>query len=108
MTGAEGYAFPSGHAAYAVMYVLLAICFERVRDLLARAALVIVAIAFGGAIALSRVYLHVHYLSDVIGGTALTFMIASLLAAFAMLFNHARTLRRERAAEAVGKVDSSP
>lgn len=108
MTAAEGYAFPSGHAAYAVMYVLLAICFERVRDLLARAALVIVAIAFGGAIALSRVYLHVHYLSDVIGGTALTFMIASLLAALAMLFNHARTLRRERAAEAVGKVDASP
>lgn len=108
MTGADGYAFPSGHAAYAVMWVLLAICFERVRDLLARAALVIVAIVFGGAIALSRVYLGVHYLSDVIGGTALTFTIASLLAGFAMIFNHARTLRRERAAEAAGKVDLSP
>lgn len=110
MTGAEGFAFPSGHAAYAVMYVLLAICFERVRDPLARAALVIAAIVFGGAVALSRVYLHVHYLTDVIGGTALTFMIASLFAAFAMLFNHLRRLRKERsgaAPEPLGKVDSS-
>lgn len=106
LTGSEGWAFPSGHAAYAVTYVAIAISIERIRDLITKAALVIAAIVFGGAIALSRVYLRVHYLSDVIGGTALGFLVLSLLAAIALLITHIRRLRKERR-EALAVDDAS-
>lgn len=108
LTSSEGWSFPSGHAAYAVTYVAIAISMERIRDLFTRTILVVAAIALGGAIALSRVYLRVHYLSDVIGGTALGFLLLSLLSATALMIAHIRRLRKDRreeaAAESEGKV----
>lgn len=101
LTGSEGYAFPSGHAAYAVTYVSIAITLERVRDIFTKAVLAVAAILLGGAIALSRVYLRVHYLTDVIGGTALGFLIVSLLASIALLIAHIRRLHRERESAAI-------
>lgn len=96
----EGWAFPSGHAAYAVTYVAIAISLERIRDIFTKTVLVIGAIILGGAIALSRVYLRVHYLSDVIGGTALGFSLLAFFAALALLISHVRRLRKERQPEA--------
>lgn len=99
LTSSDGWSFPSGHAAYAVTYVAIAISMERVRDWFAKAILVVAAILLGGAIALSRVYLRVHYLSDVIGGTALGFLTLSLFAAIALTISHIRRLRKIRQEE---------
>jgi undecaprenyl-diphosphatase len=95
----RGYAYPSGHSAYAVTYVTIAITLQRVRDIITRAALVVAAIALTATIALTRVYLRAHYLSDVIGGVSLTATITATIAAIAFLVIHIRALRRSNAAE---------
>jgi undecaprenyl-diphosphatase len=68
-----GSSFPSGHASHSVIYVWLATTIVvRLRPGMARATLVVVAgIALTALVGLSRVYLNVHYLSDVSGGWAL-------------------------------------
>ena len=86
-------AFPSGHTAYAITYVTIAVTLERVRDIVVRATLVVIAIALAAAVGLSRVYLRAHYLSDVIGGAALTATITATFAALALLLLHIRKLR---------------
>jgi undecaprenyl-diphosphatase len=91
----HGWSYPSGHSAYAVTYVTIAVTLERVRDIVTRAALVTVALALTAAVALSRVYLRAHYLSDVIGGVALTAVITAVLAALALLILHIRKLRAQ-------------
>jgi membrane protein DedA with SNARE-associated domain/membrane-associated phospholipid phosphatase len=69
---AEGLAYPSGHSAYAVALVACAIVLARGGHRLAtRFAIVGVAVGVAAAIALSRVYLRVHYPSDAVGGLAL-------------------------------------
>lgn len=101
----QGWSYPSGHSAYAVTYISIAVTLERVRDLLTRAALVFAAIALTAAIGASRVYLRAHYLSDVLGGVGLTASITALLAAIAFLTIHIRRLRAADAAESAGIVD---
>lgn len=95
----EGYAYPSGHAAYAVTYVTITVTILRVRDILTRFAVIIISVAVAAAIALTRVYLRAHYLTDVIGGVALTAMITAVLAALALLILHIRDLRAGSAAK---------
>jgi undecaprenyl-diphosphatase len=89
------WSYPSGHTAYAITYISIAVTLERVRDIVTRAALVIVAIALAATIGLTRVYLRAHYLSDVIGGAALTATITALLASLALLVLHIRKLRAD-------------
>jgi undecaprenyl-diphosphatase len=89
----SGSSYPSGHSAYAVTYITIAVTLERIRDLFTRAFVVVLAIALAAAIALSRVYLRAHYLSDAIGGVALTATITATLAAIALLVLHIRALR---------------
>jgi membrane protein DedA with SNARE-associated domain/membrane-associated phospholipid phosphatase len=103
----SGWSFPSGHAAYAVSYVTVALSLERVGGIFARAALVVIALLIGGAVALSRVYLRVHYLTDAIGGTAVGFLTASLLACIAMALVHLRDRRRNRADAAIDGADAA-
>jgi membrane protein DedA with SNARE-associated domain/membrane-associated phospholipid phosphatase len=70
--GGDG-SFPSGHAAHSVFYLWLAITIVlRLRVGMARATAVVVAgFVLTALIGLSRVYLGVHYLSDVSAGWAL-------------------------------------
>lgn len=105
LVSTAGYAYPSGHAAYAVTYISIAVTLERVRDILARATLVVIAVAFTSVVALSRVYLRAHYLTDVIGGVALTASVTALLAAVAFLWIHIRQLRRGETPSNAGIVD---
>jgi membrane-associated phospholipid phosphatase len=61
---ARGLSYPSGHAAYATTWVACAYELGGRSLRIAAAAVVLWVLT-------SRVYLHVHYLSDVVGGVAL-------------------------------------
>ena len=88
LTGFSSASFPSGHAAHSVFYVWLAVTIAvRLRpDMVRKTALVLSGIAVTALVGLSRVYLGVHYLSDVNTGWALGafcfafFAVAALLA----------------------------
>ncbi len=69
-TAPESYSFPSGHALFsACFYGALAWMFAaRTRNVGARAAIWTASLVLIAAIGLSRVYLGVHYPTDVIGG----------------------------------------
>ena len=88
----SGSAFPSGHAAYSTFYVWLAVTIVmRLRTGMTRGAAVVVAgIALTAAVGLSRVYLNVHYLSDVNAGWALGAAAFSLCAAVALVISTVR------------------
>jgi undecaprenyl-diphosphatase len=68
--------FPSGHAAYSTAYVAAALVLAR------RRALVVAALCLAGVIGLTRIYLRVHYWSDVAAGWGLG---SAIFAAGAML-----------------------
>lgn len=67
---ASGYSFPSGHAtSSAIVYLTLAALAGQVtRDRASRRYLLVVAVLLVGAIGCSRVYLGVHWPSDVLAG----------------------------------------
>jgi len=73
MVDSSGSSFPSGHAAHSVLYVWLAVTIVlRLRPGMAQASAVVAAgIVLTVLVGLSRVYLNVHYFSDVAGGWAL-------------------------------------
>jgi membrane protein DedA with SNARE-associated domain/membrane-associated phospholipid phosphatase len=92
LVGASGSSYPSGHAAHAVLYVWLALTIVlRLRPGMARATAVLVSgFALTTLVGLSRVYLGVHYLSDISGGWALGAASFSLCAIVALLVSQLR------------------
>jgi membrane protein DedA with SNARE-associated domain/membrane-associated phospholipid phosphatase len=94
---AEGHAFPSGHAAYSVIYAWLAITVvARLRPGLTNGTAVIVAgIALTVLVGLTRVYLGVHYLSDVVSGWGLGVSAFAACAAVAIVATHLRQNARD-------------
>lgn len=68
----SSYSFPSGHVAGTTLFygVLAAMLIAKMAAWRARVTIVLVAMALILLVALSRVYLGVHYLSDVLGGFA--------------------------------------
>ncbi len=87
LVGASSPSFPSGHAAHSVIYLWGAVTVAvRLRPGMARAtALVGGGIALTALVGLSRVYLHVHYLSDVSAGWALGVSAYTLCALVALV-----------------------
>ena len=88
----SGSSFPSGHAAHSVLYVWIAVTIVmRLRPGITRkAAVVLTGIALTALVGLSRVYLNVHYLSDVSGGWALGAACFSLCAAVGLVISGVR------------------
>jgi undecaprenyl-diphosphatase len=85
---ADGFSYPSGHAAISVTFLAIGIVLSR--RLPTRIALVIVGAALAAAIGLSRVYMRVHYMSDVTGGWALGLAAFSLCGAIAIIVDYLR------------------
>lgn len=92
----SGSSFPSIHAAYSTFYVWLAVTIVmRLRPGMARGAAVIAAgVALTALVGLSRVYLGVHYLSDVSAGWALGVASFSLCAAIALVVTTIGSVRQ--------------
>jgi membrane protein DedA with SNARE-associated domain/membrane-associated phospholipid phosphatase len=86
----SGAGFPSGHAAYSVIYAWFAITLALRLGIKGGTPLVVGGIAVTAAVGLTRVYLGVHYLSDVTGGWALGVSAFSGCAAVAVLVTHLR------------------
>ena len=92
----SGSSFPSGHAAYGVIYAWVALTLTvRLRPGMTRAsALIAVGIALAALIGLTRVYLRIHYLSDVSAGWGLGVSAFALCAVVAMLVPYLGRLRQ--------------
>jgi undecaprenyl-diphosphatase len=74
-----GQSYPSGHAAYAVAWIAIAVVLTRTLPGLARTTVAIIgSIVVAVAVGLTRVYLRAHYLSDVVGGAGLAAAIFAM------------------------------
>jgi membrane protein DedA with SNARE-associated domain/membrane-associated phospholipid phosphatase len=91
LANADGASYPSGHAAYSTAWVAVAVVIARVvPGIASRAALVGGALALAVAIGLSRIYLRVHYWSDVAGGWGLGAGVFGVCAAIALIVAYLR------------------
>ena len=90
LAGFDSYSYPSGHAAYAMGWVAIAVAFNRAAPALRRVAIPIVAIVVVVLVGLSRIYLRVHYLSDVLGGAGLAATCFGLCAVGALIVDFVR------------------
>jgi undecaprenyl-diphosphatase len=92
------YSFPSGHTAAATVFYGLLACYllRRVQAWPARTAIVALCCSMVGLVALSRMYLGVHYLSDVLAAAA------EGAAWLATCITAVSTLQRRRHARALG------
>ncbi len=84
-------AYPSGHTAYSVALVACATVLVRAgMGWAVRFAAVSVAIGLVVVVGLTRVYLQVHYLTDVLGGAALGVALWALVGTLALVAGHVR------------------
>jgi membrane protein DedA with SNARE-associated domain/membrane-associated phospholipid phosphatase len=92
LAAAPSSSFPSGQAAHSVIYLWLAVTIVlRLRPGMARAtAVVVTGIVLTALIGLSRVYLEVHYLSDVSAGWALGAAAFSFCAVVGLVVSQVR------------------
>ena len=91
LAATTGAAYPSGHAAYSTVYVALAVIAARVlAGAASRAGLVLAAVALSAAIGASRVFLVVHWGSDVAGGWGLGAAIFGLVGAGGLIVGYFR------------------
>ncbi len=87
LVSASGFSYPSGHAAHAVVYPWIALTASlRLRTGTTRGSgLFVAGVAVAVVVGLSRVYLRVHYMSDVSGGWGLGAALFALGAAIAVI-----------------------
>jgi undecaprenyl-diphosphatase len=92
LVATAGQAYPSGHAAYAMAYVAIAVAVARAfRGFVRRGVLVGAAVVLAALIGASRVYLRAHYVSDVLGGygiAAVVFGICGIVAVVVAFVRH--------------------
>lgn len=76
----DGYSFPSGHATIATIFCSLFVFAykDHIENIFFKSVFVFSLFLCAVAISFSRIYLSVHYLSDVIVGILLGLMISSM------------------------------
>ena len=92
VVSADGYSWPSGHAAYGMIYAWIAFLMA-VRANINRVSgtvLILIGLVVSAAVGLSRVYLRVHFVSDVNSGAALAVAAFAIFSAVALLVVHFR------------------
>ena len=83
--------YPSGHATYVIAWVACALVLVRAGTHWAvRFAAVTVAVGLAVAVALTRIYLGVHWLTDVLGGVALGVAVWALVGCAALVIAFVR------------------
>ena len=94
----SNYSFPSGHAMAATVFygTLCAIVITQMRDWKWRVLSIIVAVLLTALVGFTRIYLGVHYLSDVLGA------MAEGAAWLALCLTATETMRRGRRRKAAG------
>jgi membrane protein DedA with SNARE-associated domain/membrane-associated phospholipid phosphatase len=98
---AAGSAYPSGHAAYAVCWVAVAVALRHAFPRLAvQAGLLIAGIVIALVVGLTRIYLRAHWFSDVAGGWGLGAMCFALAGMTALVVGYLRDSKRGRAVSA--------
>ncbi len=101
LTSASRSSFPSGHAAYSTLYVWLAVtvALRLVPGITKRSLVIGAGILLAALVGLTRVYLRVHWLSDVTTGWALGLSCFSAAAIVALIVAYIRhnPRRHERA-----------
>jgi membrane protein DedA with SNARE-associated domain/membrane-associated phospholipid phosphatase len=90
LVATSGYAYPSGHAAYATAWIAVAVALTRRLRLVTSGVLVFIALAIAMVVGLSRIYLSAHWWSDVAGGWGLGAGIFGTLAAMALIVEYIR------------------
>ena len=92
-----GSSFPSGHAAYSIVWVAIAVALARdVPGLAGRAGVLITALLLAAAVGVTRIVLQVHYLTDVLAGWALGATIFALCGVAGLLVEYVRHNARSR------------
>lgn len=87
----DGSSYVSGHAAYSTVYVAIAVALRHALPSLAStAAVLIVGIVLTVAVGMTRVYLHVHWFSDVAGGWGLGAFVFALSGVTVLLVRYFR------------------
>ncbi|MBX5443095.1 MAG: phosphatase PAP2 family protein, partial [Solirubrobacteraceae bacterium] len=97
LVATEGSAYPSGHSANAVAWIAIAVLLARVVPRLAgQAGVVVAAAVLTALVGLSRVYLHAHWWSDVVGGWGLGVTIFAGCGILGLLVAHMSENRGRR------------
>lgn len=86
LADADGSAYPSGHSAYSVCWVAIAVALRHAfPGIRTRAGVLIAGVVVALAVGLTRVYLRVHWFSDVAGGWAVAAMCFSVVGMAALI-----------------------
>jgi undecaprenyl-diphosphatase len=91
LVGTSYASYPSGHTAYAVAWVAIAVATRRALPGLAgRAVAISAGIVIVIVVGLTRIYLRAHYLSDVLGGAGLAAAVFACCGMAALIVGHLR------------------
>jgi undecaprenyl-diphosphatase len=81
LIAAHGFSFPSGHATAIAIFSVLAIYFfaRKINNLILRETYIVSVILITVLVGVSRIYLGVHWLSDVVAGFSLGLFFTTLV-----------------------------